>query len=116
MKPLAQRVSAMLRGKMLTTVGIGRFDYIGRFQPFGWADVEIDYKQDPAGHWIATASGVKVPYLHDSPRIITHAGVYVFDRWYVDELPKQFQRAMTKADVATFSSEHAIEGPPPEGE
>ena len=111
MKPLAQRVSAMLTGKMLTTVGIGRLDYVGRFQPFGCLDIEIEYKQEPSGLWSATAHNVKVPYQHPSPRIITHTGLYVFDRWYIDELPKEFQRAMTYSDVATFSTSHIIEAP-----
>lgn len=111
MKPLAQRVSAMLTGKMLTTVGIGRLDYIGRFQPFGYLDTEIEYKQEPSGLWSATARDVEVPYLHPSPRIITHAGLYVFDRWYIDELPKELQRAMTDNDVATFSTHHIIDTP-----
>lgn len=111
MKPLAQRVSAMLTGKMLTTVGIGRLDYVGRFQPFGYLDIEVDYKQEPSGLWSATAHDIKVPYQHPSPRIITHAGLYVFDRWYLDELPKRFQHVMTDGDVATFSTSHIIEAP-----
>ena len=111
MKPLAQRVSAMLTGKMLTTVGLGRLDYVGRFQPFGHIDVEIECKQEPSGLWVATARDVKVPYKHLSPRIITHAGLFVFDRWYIDELPKRFQHVMTDGDVATFSTSHVIEAP-----
>lgn len=111
MEPLAQRVSAMLTGKMLTTVGIGRLDYVGRFQPFGCLDIEVEYRQDPSGLWSATAHDIKVPYQHPSPRIITHAGLYVFDRWYIDELPEKFQHAMTDGDVATFSTSHIIEAP-----
>lgn len=111
MKPLVQRVTAMLRGKMLTTVGIGRFDYMGRFQPFGTVDFEVDYKQGPSGLWVATANGVQVPFVHHSPRIITHAGLFIFDRWYLDELPKEHQRGMAYGDVAVFSTEHIIEEP-----
>lgn len=111
MKPLAQRVSAMLTGKILTTVAIGRFDYVGRFQPFGWVDVPVDYRQNSAGQWVASVEAIRVPYRHSSPRIVTHAGIYVFDRWYIDELPKEFQCVMTDRDAATFSSEHVIEAP-----
>lgn len=109
--PLAQRISAMLTGKVLTTVGIGRLDYVGRFQPFGFVDTELEYKQEPSGLWSVTATNIKVPYQHPSPRIITHAGLYVFDRWYIDELPKKFQHAMNDSDVATFSTSHIIEAP-----
>lgn len=111
MKPLAQRVSAMLTGKVLTTVGIGRLDYVGRFQPFGFVDTELEYKQEPSGLWSVTAHDIKVPYQHPSPRIITHAGLYVFDRWYLDELPKKFQHALNDSDVVTFSTSHVIEAP-----
>lgn len=111
MKPLAQRVSAMLTGKMLTTVGIGRLDYIGRFQPFGWIDSEVEYKQNPAGQWVATVRGITVPYMHPSPRIITHAGIFVFDRWYIDELPKSQMAAMQLGEAVRFDSEHVIEAP-----
>lgn len=96
-------VAAKLSGKMPVVLGIGRLNYVGRFQPFGQAEFEATVYQGPDGFWVAKAEKAAVPYEHPSPRIITHVGVFLYDRWLIDEMPKG--RTMTDSDVATFTFE-----------
>lgn len=103
MDPRAMLVAAKLSGKMPVVLGIGRLNYVGRFQPFGQAEFEATVYQGPDGFWVAKAEKAAVPYEHPSPRIITHVGVFLYDRWLIDEMPKG--RTMTDSDVATFTFE-----------
>ena len=96
-------VAAKLSGKMPVVLGIGRLNYVGRFQPFGQAEFEATVYQGPDGFWVAKAEKAAVPYEHPSPRIITHVGVFLYDRWLIDEMPKG--RTMTDSDVVTFTFE-----------
>lgn len=107
MKPLAMRVAAILSGKAVAIGGIGRLDYVGRFTPFGTAEIEVDIVQDGEG-WKAVANNIRIPYTHDSPRIITHVGIFIFDRWYWDALGNPPGHALTEGDVAEFSAEYLI--------
>ena len=107
MKPLAMRVAAILSGKTVAIGGIGRLDYVGRFTPFGTAEVEVEIKQDGEG-WQAVANNIRIPYTHGSPRIITHAGIFIFDRWYWDALANPTERALTEGDVVSLSVSYLI--------
>jgi hypothetical protein len=42
-----------------------------------------------------------VPYQHPSPRIITHVGMFMYDRWLTDQMPDG--RTMSEKDVAIFT-------------
>lgn len=106
MDPRAALVAAKLSGKMLVVLGIGRLDYIGRFQPFGQAEFEAAVYQGPDGFWVAKVEKAAVPYEHPSPRIITHVGMFMYDRWIIDEITQP--RAMTDSDVVTFTIEHPL--------
>lgn len=102
----AALVAAKLSGKMPVVLGIGRLDYVGRFQPFGQAEFEATVYQGPDGFWVAKAEKAAVPYEHPSPRIITHVGMFMYDRWLIDEIPKA--RTMTDSDVATIDVEYPL--------
>lgn len=106
MDPRAALVAAKLSGKMPVVLGIGRLDYVGRFQPFGQAEFEATVYQGPGGFWVAKAEKAAVPYEHPSPRIITHVGMFMYDRWLIDEIPKA--RTMTDSDVATIDVEYPL--------
>lgn len=49
---------------------------------------------------------VAVQYEHLSPRIITHVGMFMYDQWFIDEMPKG--RHMDPNDVATFTVEYPL--------
>ena len=106
MDPRAALVAAKLSGKLPVVLGIGRLDYVGRFQPFGQAEFEATVYQGPDGFWVAKAEKAAVPYDHPSPRIITHVGMFVYDRWLIDAIPKP--RTMTDSDVATIDVEYPL--------
>ena len=106
MDPRAALVAAKLSGKMPVVLGIGRLNYVGRFQPFGQAEFEATVYQGPDGFWVAKAEKAAVPYEHPSPRIITHVGMFMYDRWLIDEMPKG--RHMEPNDVATFTVEYPL--------
>lgn len=106
MDPRAALIAAKLSGKMPVVLGIGRLDYVGRFQPFGQAEFEATVYQGPDGFWVAKVESAAVPYEHPSPRIITHVGVFMFDRWLIDEMANG--RSMELNDVATFTTEHPL--------
>lgn len=99
----AALVAAKLSGKMLVVLGIGRLDYVGRFQPFGQAEFEATVYQGPDGFWVAKAENASVPYAHPSPRLITHVGMFMYDQWFIDEISEG--RNMMLNDVATFTVE-----------
>ena len=109
MKPLAMRVAAILSGKTVAIGGIGRLDYVGRFTPFGTAEVEVEIKQSAEG-WQVVADNIRIPYTHSSPRIITHAGIFVFDRWYYDALTAPTERGLTEGDIVSLSVSYKIDG------
>ena len=106
MDPRAALVVAKLSGKMPVTVGIGRLDYTGRFQPFGQAEFEATVLQSPGGFWVAKVEKAAVPYEHPSPRIITHVGMFMYGRWFTDVIPQP--RAMTDSDVVAFAVEYPL--------
>lgn len=106
MDPRAALVAAKLSGKMPVVLGIGRLDYVGRFQPFGRAVFEATVYQGPDGLWVAKVEKAAVPYEHPSPRIITHVGMFMYDHWLIDEIPKSW--AMTDGSVATFTVEYPL--------
>lgn len=106
MDPRAALVAAKLSGRMPVVLGIGRLDYVGRFQPFGQAEFHATVYQGPDGFWVAKVESAAVPYQHPSPRIITHVGMFMYDRWIIDEIPQP--RAMTDSDVATFTVEYPL--------
>lgn len=106
MDPRAALVAAKLSGKMPVVLGIGRLDYVGRFQPFGQAEFEATVYQSPDGFWVAKAEKAAVPYEHPSPRIITHVGMFMYDRWLIDEIPKAL--TMTDSDMATIDVEYPL--------
>ena len=72
----------------------------------GQAEFEATVHQGPDGFWVAKAEKAAVPYEHPSPRIITHVGMFVYDRWLIDEMPKG--RNMGPKDVATFTVEYPL--------
>lgn len=106
MDPRAALVAAKLSGKLLVVLGIGRLDYVGQFQPFGQAEFEATVYQGPDGFWVAKAEKAAVPYEHPSPRIITHVGMFMYDRWLLGEIPKAC--TMTDSDVATLDVEFPL--------
>ena len=106
MDPRAALVAAKLSGHMPVVLGIGRLDYAGRFQPFGQAEFEATVYQGPDGFWVAKVESVAVQYEHLSPRIITHVGMFMYDQWFIDEMPKG--RYMDPNDVATFTVEYTL--------
>lgn len=106
MDPRAALVAAKFSGKMPVVVGIGRLDYVGRFQPFGQAEFEATVYQGPDGFWVAKVESAAVQYEHLSPRIITHVGMFMYDQWFIDEMPKG--RYMDPNDVATFTVEYPL--------
>lgn len=108
MDPRAALVAAKLSGKMPVTVGIGRLDYTGRFQPFGQAEFEATVYQGPDGFWVAKVERAAVPYEHPSPRIITHVGMFMYDQWFIDELPTTRKSVMTDLQSATFTVEYPL--------
>ncbi len=106
MDPRAALVAAKLSRHMPVVLGIGRLDYVGRFQPFGQAEFDATVYQGPDGFWVAKVESAAVPYQHPSPRIITHVGMFVYDRWLTDQMPDG--RTMSKKDVATFTVEYPL--------
>lgn len=110
MNPLATRISAMLTGRTKVIAAIGRLDYVGRFQPFGTVDVEASVTQSPSGLWEVSIEDVVVPYTYDSPRIITHVGVFVFDRWQLDKLVGE-GKLMKPSDMARVSIRQQVGEP-----
>lgn len=106
MDPRSALVAAKLSGKMSATVGIGRLDYIGRFQPFGQAEFDGTVHENEDGLWVVTITNAAVPYQHPSPRIITHVGMFVYDRWLFDPAPHS--QLMGPSDVATFSVQYPL--------
>lgn len=106
MDPRAALVAAKLSGRMPVVLGIGRLDYTDRFQPFGQAEFDATVYQGPDGFWVAKVESAAVPYQHPSPRIITHVGMFMYDRWLIDEMPDG--RTMSEKDVATFTVEYPL--------
>lgn len=106
MDPRAALVAAKLSGRMSVVLGIGRLDYVGRFQPFGQAEFDATVYQGPDGFWVAKVESAAVPYQHPSPRIITHVGMFMYDRWLTDQMPDG--RTMSENDVATFTVEYPL--------
>ena len=106
MDPRAALVAAKLSGHMPVVLGIGRLDYVGRFQPFGQAEFDATVYQGPDGFWVAKVESAAVPYQHPSPRIITHVGMFMYDRWLTDQMPGW--RTMSEKDVATFTVEYPL--------
>ena len=106
MDPRVALVAAKLSGKMPVTVGIGRLDYTDRFQPFGQAEFEATVYQGPDGFWVAKVEKAAVPYEHPSPRIITHVGMFMYDRWIIDGMSDV--QIMEPNDVASFTIEHPL--------
>ena len=106
MDPRATLVAAKLSGHMPVVLGIGRLDYVGRFQPFGQAEFDATVYQGPDGFWVAKVESAAVPYQHPSPRIITHVGMFMYDRWLTDQMPDG--RTMSEKDVATFTVEYPL--------
>lgn len=106
MDPRAALVAAKLSGKMPVVLGIGRLDYTGRFQPLGQVEFEAMVYQSPDGFWVAKAEKAAVPYDHLLPRIVTHVGMFMYDRWLVNAMPNA--RGMEPNDVATFTFEYPL--------
>lgn len=106
MDPRASLVAAKLSGRMPVVLGIGRLDYVGRFQPFGQAEFDATVYQGLDGFWVAKVESAAVPYEHSSPRIITHVGMFMYDRWLIDEVPKG--QHMGPNDVSTFTVEYPL--------
>ena len=103
---LSALIAGKLTGKMKAIAGIGRLDYTNRFQPFGQTEIEVSVVY-ANGVWVAQTGRIQVPYEHPSPRIITHVGVFLYDRWLIDEAPRQ-PRAMELGDIATFEAVHPL--------
>ena len=106
MDPRAALVAAKLSGHMPVVLGIGRLDYVGRFQPLGQAEFDATVYQGPDGFWVAKVESAAVPYQHPSPRIITHVGMFMYDRWLTAQMPDG--RTMSEKDVATFTVEYPL--------
>lgn len=102
----AELVAGKLTGKMKAIAAIGRMDYTDRFQPFGQTEIDVAL-QYVGDKWVAKTGRIQVPYDHPSPRIITHVGIFLYDRWLLDEAPKQ-TRAMVLGDRATFEAVYTL--------
>lgn len=103
----AKYVAAKITGKLPVIVAVGRPDPIGRFVPFGQVEAVADVFMGEDG-WRLAIQNVKVPYLHESPRIITHVGVFTPDGWLLDDLPKTEQFLGEVGRVFTMSIEHPL--------
>lgn len=106
MDPRAALVAAKLSGKMPVVLGIGRLDCVDRFHPLGQVEFEATVYQGPYGFWVAKAEEVAVPYQHPSPRIVTHVGMFMHDRWIIDEMFEG--RSMGPNEVATFTFRYPL--------
>lgn len=106
MDPRAALVAAKLLGRMSVVLGIGRLDYVGRFQPFGQVELCATVSQGPEGLWTVSVGSATVPYQHPSPRIVTHVGMFLYDRWLVDEMPKG--KTLLPGDAAVLTAEYPL--------
>jgi len=105
----ARIAAAKLTGKLEVIVAVGRIDSIGRFKPFGQAYVVADV-QHKEGEWEVEVAGAVVPYLHPSPRLVTHVGTFIVNRWFIDPLPTPMH--MDNRAAATVGATHILPGVP----
>lgn len=108
MDPKAALIAAKLTGRMRVVVAVGRLDYVGRFQPFGQEEVEVEVSANADNIWTAKAERVRVAYDHPSPRIITHVGMFVYDRWLLDRLTAGSDVSMRLGESVVFDIEHPL--------
>lgn len=109
MDPKAALIAAKLTGRLETIVALGRLDYVGRFQPFGTQEVVAAVRLGEDGLWVARVENARVTFSHDSPRIITHGGMLLYNGWVYDALPVgSYKYYMRAGETATFTVEYPL--------
>lgn len=103
----ARIIAGQMTGEMIVSVAVGRLDYIGNFIPFGMVDTaaRVVFENN---QWTVHAK-TKIPYQHESPRIITHVAMLILDSWRIDELVPSEVRIMAPGDVADIHMWHPLQ-------
>jgi len=86
MASIAAFVAAKLSGHIPVTLGVGRIGYTGTFEPFGQVEAIATVAIGEHELWWVSVEKAHITYTHESPRIITHVGMFIHDRWLIDPI------------------------------